>query len=539
MTGIAFGLAALAGVAFGPWGMITVGIALLLLVLRAWPHVPTALCFSVLVVAAVGAWRGGEARVTVPLAALPSFRSAVVVGLPTYAGRYQHFVAASLPGVETPAPSSERLCVTANPVPRVRLGDELELRGEVELLTDAAPSTRAYLVSRGCAGSMFATSVQIARPGSGIRPAIGEFRARLGQVLRASAPGDAGILLAGLVTGDDAALSDERETAFIATGTTHLTAVSGSNLALVVGLLAALGRNSLGQHHRLWQTVTILGIWSYAVISGAQAPTVRAAIVAMAAILAVRFGRAPDFPTLILLAAGAMVLLDPAQVDRLGFRLSVAAALAITVVLPQIAAGGWGRTAGAVTAIVAAQLATLPILFATFGTFSLLSVPANVLVIPLVALAMPIAAVAGIVGLVSPPLAEIIVTPAALAANGILAIVDLLGAPQGLLVVGIPPDSVVIVLAVACLACLLVLSPEIDRAWIRWGRAANTSSPGTEANENRPPVSGGGSDFEAELPSGGGGGDHPMERPTARLWTQPWQRGRRASPPGSRSSDHQ
>src|SRR3712207_7452256 len=50
-------------------------------------------------------------------------------------------------------------------------------------------------------------------------------------------------LLAGLVTGDDAALSPARQESFLETGTTHLTAVSGSNLAILLVIAASLGRS--------------------------------------------------------------------------------------------------------------------------------------------------------------------------------------------------------------------------------------------------------------------------------------------------------
>ena len=77
-------------------------------------------------------------------------------------------------------------------------------------------------------------------------------RAEMSESLRRLVPGDAGALLAGLVVGDDSALSRERETAFTNSGTTHLTAVSGSNLALIAGMLVALGRASVGQHRLGW-----------------------------------------------------------------------------------------------------------------------------------------------------------------------------------------------------------------------------------------------------------------------------------------------
>jgi competence protein ComEC len=225
---------------------------------------------------------------------------------------------------------------------------------------------------------MFAETIRVVDSTSTVARMLADARARLGAVLRSAAPGDSGVLLTGLVTGDDAGFSPARERAFMQTGTTHLTAVSGSNLALVAGILATAGAMTVGRYRLVWQALTLIGIWSYAFLSGAQAPAVRAAIVASAAVLAFRFGRRPDFPTLIVLAAGGLALLDPGHVEALGFRLSVAASLALAVVLPgMVQTGRFRAVPSALAGVVAAQLATLPLLLPVFGTISLLSVPAN------------------------------------------------------------------------------------------------------------------------------------------------------------------
>ena len=234
--------------------------------------------------------------------------------------------------------------------------------------------------------------------------------------------------------------SQERETAFVRTGTTHLTAVSGSNLALVAGILATAGAATIGRHRGFWQAVTIGGLWGYALLTGGQPPSVRAAIVASAATLAIRFGRGADFPTLIMLAAGAMALVDPRQVEGLGFRLSVAASLALALVLPGLIARGRGSYLSMVIgAPVAAQIATLPFLLGTFGTLSLLSLPANVLAVPLAAVAMPITAVAGIIGLSCSHGVRRSPRRLHLPRRYSIQIVDALDQPQGYVTVGIPP----------------------------------------------------------------------------------------------------
>jgi len=290
--------------------------------------------------------------------------------------------------------------VTADPIPIVHLGDAVQLHGALEVAADLSMRNRAAISSRGCAGSLYAESMRVIDSSSSMQRAVADLRTGLSSVLRRSAPGDAGVLLSGLVTGDDDGFSPERKSAFIRTGTTHLTAVSGSNLALVAGILATVGSATIGRHRAPWQILTILGIWAYALVSGTHSPSLRAAIVATAAVAAFRVGRQPDFVTLILLAAGAMVLLQPQQIELLGFRLSVVASLALALVLTGLTArDGMSRLSFVLTATVAAQLATLPVLLPAFGIVSLMSLPANIVAVPLAAIAMPLAALAAIAGL--------------------------------------------------------------------------------------------------------------------------------------------
>lgn len=468
MTGMAVGAAAVTGGAFGWCGLVAVTAVVLALLLVTRGQLPAVVACLVLGATLLGAWRGEGVSRQSPRDALPPAIEGTQVRVdsdPVRTAEYQQFIVAPWSSSGQESNSPDRICVTSELFPRVRFADLLRITGEVRGARDVGAGPRAYLQARSCTGSLFAESVLVTgASGGGLVLLLADVRSRIGLVLRESAPGDAGVLLSGLVTGDDAAFSQEREAAFIRTGTTHLTAVSGSNLALVAGILATAGTATLGRHRIAWQVITIAGIWAYALISGSQPPAVRAAIVATAAILAFRFGRSADYPTLILLAAGIMVLVDPAQVDSLGFRLSVASSLALAVVLPALIRSGKGSgLAGVVAASVAAQMATLPFLLPIFGTVALAGLPANLLVAPLIVVAMPLAAAAGLIGLVSTPVAEVVAVPAAFAATAALAVVDVLGTPRAYVGIGIPPLEAAIPLTLASLAVLVVISEEATR----------------------------------------------------------------------------
>jgi competence protein ComEC len=464
MTGIAAGLGVLTGAALGWWGAVAVLAGSVIIVTGRFSQAASMVCAVAIVASVAGAWRVETAGTPVEVLAPNQIEVATVVSDPVRTGQRQLFAAeARSEDRQYRAAPPTRICVSAPPVPEARLGDLVGLDGDSRALSDVPLAYRSRLRTLGCSVSVFAESMVVTAAGLDLARALGELRDRLGRSLRAAAPGDAGVLLSGLVTGDDERFSAATEAAFERSSTTHLTAVSGSNLALVAGILATVGAMTVGGRRRTWLAVTLAGVWAYALVSGLQPPALRAAIVISVALFAFLVGRAPDYPTLILLAAGAMVLLDPRHIESLGFQLSVAASLTLAFVLPEMLSTGWSsRVAALLVASVAAQLATLPILLPIFGTFSLWSLPANVIAAPLVAVAMPLAALASVTGLVSSPLGEAIAAPAALAAMLLIRIVGALGAEGSNVKVGQPPAHVTLVIAATAILILAAMASDMQ-----------------------------------------------------------------------------
>lgn len=462
MTGIVAGSSILLGAAIGWWSMLAVALAALLVVALGRERRTPGLWAVALAGALLGAGRS-ELAPNGSAAVLdhPDLTRATIVSVPVTGVKSQQFIVESRTQGTDGEAAPVRTCVVSGPAPKLRIGDVVRIAAEVEPARDSSARERAYLERRGCLGVAFARSVRIEQHAAWTDHPLAAARERLGDVLQSLAPGDEGVLLTGLVTGDDAALSAARKAAFKATGTTHLTAVSGSNLALAAGMLTTVGVAAFGRHRVIWQAVAIAGIWAYALVSGAQSPAVRAAIVATAAICAFRFGRKPDYPTLILLAAGGMVLVDPAQLHAIGFQLSVVSSLALAFVLPGMAGAGWRRAvAGALSATAAAQIATLPLLLAAFGTISLASLPANLLVAPLAAIVMPLAAAAALAGAIWLPVGEAIGIASVFGSRSMLAVVDRLGGGAASAAVGSPPIPAAIVIGLTCAALLFVLSED-------------------------------------------------------------------------------
>jgi competence protein ComEC len=121
---------------------------------------------------------------------------------------------------------------------------------------------------------------------------------------------------------------------------------------------------------------------------------VRAALMALAGLVALRVGRPAHSVTVLVMAAALMVALSPAALTSLSFRLSVLATVALLAALQVTPPWQGLRAALVVPAITSAAIgiATAPLLAATFGTLSVWTIPANVLAAPLVPIATLLAA---------------------------------------------------------------------------------------------------------------------------------------------------
>ena len=210
-------------------------------------------------------------------------------------------------------------------------------------------------------------------------------------------------LLPGLAVGDTRAVTQELNQAMLASGLSHLTAVSGSNCALVTaaayGLVALLGG---ARWVRILFAATTLV--AFVVLVTAEPSVVRAAAMSGLAMLSVLMGRPKAGLAMLLLAVTVLLIGDPWLAATPGFALSAAATAALIVVAPPLARGmqRWmpPLIALALAIPLAAQIVCAPII-ALFATEqSLIGVVANLLAAP----AAPIATVIGLLACLAMPI---------------------------------------------------------------------------------------------------------------------------------------
>ena len=210
----------------------------------------------------------------------------------------------------------------------------------------------------------------------------------------ARTPGDGGALLPGLAIGDEGAVDASLSDAMKASSLTHLTAVSGSNCALVTALIfLALARMGLGRRARAAGALVALGAFVVLVTPGSS--VVRAAVMATVVLIGIARGRPAQGLPALGLAVIVMVVADPWIARDYGFALSVLATAGLLVLAAPLARvlTRWLPRALAIALAVpiAAQLACQPVLVLLSPTLPLYGVPANLLPAP----AAPIATVLG------------------------------------------------------------------------------------------------------------------------------------------------
>jgi len=204
----------------------------------------------------------------------------------------------------------------------------------------------------------------------------------------AGLPGDARGLLPGMVTGDTAALDPQLAAAMKIVGMTHLTAVSGANCSLVLGVLLLAAR-TLRLPRPAAAAAALTGLGLFTLMVGPDASVLRAALMGAIGLAALVFGRAGRGLSLLCVASTVLLLADPALATDFGFVLSVLATLGIVVA--GRAMMGWlpgvvPRWAAAGLAVpLSAQLFCGPVIVLLQPQFSSYALPANLAAAVLVA----------------------------------------------------------------------------------------------------------------------------------------------------------
>ena len=276
-------------------------------------------------------------------------------------------------------------------------GDILKVTGKVETPAQFDDfDYKGYLARQGIYSIMNYPQIEVLDTGKGFKPLawIYSLRNRLSQSLSLALPEPQASLAQGILLGLRGDIPYSLQKAFSRTGTTHLLAISGLNLSILIGMVLAAGIWLFGKRYSIYIWLAFLVIWLYAMLTGMQPPVVRSAIMGSLFLIAEYFGRQRSASTALAFAAAVMVGIEPQVLGDASFQLSFLAMAGLIFISPYLQ--DWGRKAvtaavgkeGAAASLynfvtdsfavtLAAVLATWPVMAYYFDIVSFVGLPAT------------------------------------------------------------------------------------------------------------------------------------------------------------------
>jgi len=306
-----------------------------------------------------------------------------------------------------------------------RYGDRVRVTGELIAPPEFATfDYKDYLARQGIYAMIDRPRLSVLAhdQGSPILAAIFAFRARARDVIAQILPEPSASLLTGILLGDDSGLPSAVQDEFRATGTTHIIAISGYNITILIGILSAITIGFVGRRRAFY--IMLIGLSAYAVMVGGSASVVRATIMGLLMLWADHLGRQYAAPNALFASGLIMTAVDPNTLFDVGFQLSFVATLGLMIyarpfakvtekLLTRLFSNTLARQIvgvvnDAVLVTLAAQVATLPLLMAYFRQLSLVALITNPLVLPAQTGVMVFGLVALGAGLILIPLGQVL-----------------------------------------------------------------------------------------------------------------------------------
>ncbi len=308
--------------------------------------------------------------------------------------------------------------------PYIRYGDRLRLEGTLTAPPELDDfDYPAYLARQGIGTVVSFPSVALVDEGEGgrMRTALAGIRRSLHGSLGRSLPEPEASLGQALLLGMRDGIPDQVLDDFRTTGTSHLLAISGLHVGILLGLALPVSARAFGRRRHLYLIAPLLALWMYAVLAGLSPSVVRASIMGTVYLAALALGRPKSILPALGLAAAVMVAVSPNILWSVSFQLSFAAMAGIATLSDPITrrledlvgasdeegiATRWPvrALAGAVGTSAAAILATQPLTAFYFQQVSLVGLPTTLITLPMLPLALVFHTIAAVSGLVFHPL---------------------------------------------------------------------------------------------------------------------------------------
>ena len=378
--------------------------------------------------------------------------------------------------------------------PLFRYGDRLELRGRFEAPTPIGEfDYPAFLERQGISTVMAFPDVVLISEGGGlpVRRWLSSLRIALsGSLERVVSEPQAAFgqaILLGMRDGLPDSLTDD----FRRTGASHLLAISGLHVGMVLLFTTSLSALVFGRRRGLYLMLPLGAIWLYAILSGASPSAMRASAMGTVYLGAIAVGRPGTLTPALALAAIVLTSIEPRILYSISFQLSFAAMLGIGVYAERTSewvddrlglrpeSGGIGTAVaravvGTIGITIAATLATAPLVGLYFGQLSLVGLPTTLLTLTAVPFALGFHAAASSVGMVSDVSAMPFGWLAWLFSSYVIGVVSTLARIPGSTISVGAVGGVLVWVYYAALAALMVTA-SIRIPWRSWGAGISTA----------------------------------------------------------------
>ncbi len=305
--------------------------------------------------------------------------------------------------------NSQFILVRTNLQKNFYYGNKLSFKGEINPLDNKTN----YLKKDGIIGTVnYPSFVSIEKSPTNLLSSLYSFKNNFLEIFKKNLNRDEAALISGMLLGQEGAgFSDNFKNAMKNSGTTHLVALSGYNITILISSLFFVLSFFLPKKIGFW--ISLGAIILFVLMTGAQSSVIRAAFMGSLMIVSKQLSRIYNFIQAMSFSAFLMLVFNPEILKfDIGFVLSFASLAGITYLMPifsptfsfkNVFLEGFKKT---FFETVSAQAAVLPILAFYFGGFSFTGVISNVLILPLVPITMSFGFFVGLLGMIWMPLAR-------------------------------------------------------------------------------------------------------------------------------------
>jgi competence protein ComEC len=325
------------------------------------------------------------------------------------------------------SPVSGKVLVRTSRYPEYHFGDLITASGVLKTPVKYDDfDYQNYLAIRDIYSVMDYPDIEITarNQGNNVPAFIYSVRNSMAQSIDRALPEPQSGLAKGIFLGIPGSIPQSIRAEFAGTGTSHVLAISGLHLTIIIGLLVMAGSLIFGRRYNIHIWLAFIVVWIYAVFTGLDMPIIRSAIMGSVFLLAIFLGRQRNALPALTLAAAIMLGFQPKIIGDISFQLSYLSMCGLILVFPYFQKLSLlqkpdeedrsiiNRISRVILTglfvILSALIGIAPIIAYNFGVLPVLAIPATIFILPALPLIIITSALVAIIGLVIPFLAMII-----------------------------------------------------------------------------------------------------------------------------------